>query len=406
MWFTGEGVTRDWVCAACAQAHPTAPSLRQIDDAWWTAHGDDIGCQGAVGSPEVRERATGLEFEHEDVALSLHAELVDMHACAGSAPAVWVLVADGALLRIDLATAAVTLALALADLGFDVNAGCGLCLSPVDDYCAVYEASGSRGAVVDLRDGRVVRRLHRGAYRPQNSLFPVAFARRDGRTLLVVGSDWNRLDLVDVAAERVLSERAFAPSEGDASRPSRCLDYFHGSLSVSPDGAWIVDSGWVWAPAGIVRAWSLDRWRDNPWESEDGPSLRRLATRDYYWDGPVCWVDEATVALWGWGHDDEWLVPAALLFDAREGRLLRWFPGPRVRPPKAWPPRELADSMVFDGYLFTIHDAAGTAVWDVASGERLHVDPTLKPSRYHRGAKEFLTRTADGLRRSRLRDRR
>lgn len=157
--FTGEGVTRDWVCAACAQAHPAAPSLRAIDDAWWTANADDMSCEGVVGSPEVRERATSLAFEHEDVAVTLHAEFVDMQPCVGSAPAVWVLVAGGALRRVDLATAAVTHALAPADLGFEVNAGCGLCLSPVDDYGAVYEASGSRGAVIDLRDGRVVRRL-------------------------------------------------------------------------------------------------------------------------------------------------------------------------------------------------------------------------------------------------------
>lgn len=42
----------------------------------------------------------------------------------------------------------------------------------------------------------------------------------------------------------------------DAPRPAHSLDYFHGSLSVSPDGAWVVDSGWVSAPIGVVRAWT------------------------------------------------------------------------------------------------------------------------------------------------------
>lgn len=97
-------------------------------------------------------------------------------------------------------------------------------------------------------------------------------------------------------------------------------------------------------------------------------------------------------------------MPAALLVDAREGKLLRWFAGPRVRPPKAWPPRVLADSLVFDGYLFAVHDEDGTTVWDVATGERVCADETLTPTRYHRGARAFLTRTADGVRLGRLVD--
>ncbi len=35
-------------------------------------------------------------------------------------------------------------------------------------------------------------------------------------------------------------------------------------------------------------------------------------------------------------------------------------------------------------------------VWDVATGERLFLDPALRPTRYHRGAKQFLTLQPDG----------
>ncbi len=401
LWFTGRGLARNWACVDCAKTHPEAPAWCAVDDAWWTKHADDAYCGGAVGQPEALTRETDLAFVRTDVALSFDAEVVDFQPCSDDAAGCWFLLSDGWLLRVDLASGGVTRVRRPKELGFALGAGCGLRLSPVGDYAAIFEVSGSLGVVVDLRDGRVVRRLHRGSYRPQNSFFPVAFARRDDRTLLVTGSEWNRLDLIDVAADRVLSERTFAPRESGGPPPEHYLDYFHGSLAVSPDGAWIIDSGWIWHPVGVVRAWSLDAWQGNVWESEDGPTLRGLATRDYYWDGPACWVDKRTVALWGYGDDDEWLVPSALLIDAREGRLLRWFAGPRVRPPRAWPPRVLADSLVFDGYLFAIHDEAGTTVWDVATGERVCADATLRPTRYHRGMQAFLTRTADGVRLSR-----
>lgn len=402
VWFTGEGLAHHWVCDDCAKRHPEAPAWRPIDEDWWARHGDDSSRIGVVGSPEVLSRATDLAFTHEDVPLALGAGIVDLRPCPVSASGCWFLLSDGALSYADLSTGEVTRTLRPPRLRSASRPGCGLCVSPAGDFAAIFQASGSRGAVIDLADGRVVRRLRRGRYCSENSLFPVAFARRDGRTLLVTGADWNRLDLVDVASNRVLSERASTRMVEGAPTPEHYLDYFHGSLVVSPDGARIIDSGWIWHPVGEVRAWSLDAWRDNPWESEDGPTLRRFAPREYFWDGPACWVDDTTVALWGWGDDDEWLIPAALLVDAREGRLLRWFPGPRVRRPKALPPRTLADSLVFDGHLFAVDDEAGTTVWDVVTGERLHADPSLKPTRHHRGARAFLTPTAEGVRVSRL----
>ena len=79
---------------------------------------------------------------------------------------------------------------------------------------------------------------------------------------------------------RLLTERTYAPPPGGKGRPEHYLDYFHGTLAVSPDQQWIVDDGWVWAPAGIPRTWNFRRWiEENPWESEDGPSVRWLCQR-------------------------------------------------------------------------------------------------------------------------------
>lgn len=41
-------------------------------------------------------------------------------------------------------------------------------------------------------------------------------------------------------------------------------------------------------------------------------------------------------------------------------------------------------------------------VGDVATGERVHVDAELEPTRYHRGARAVITRTSGGVRLRRL----
>ena len=244
---------------------------------------------------------------------------------------------------------------------------------------AVVESRGRHGIVLDLDAGRPTMRLDRGGYRFEHSDFPAAFFEIDGRLRLVHGTDWNRLDISDPRTGALLTDRSPPSYRRGEERPEHYLDYFHGGLVVSPGGEWIMDNGWVWMPLGYVTAWGLRRWlRDNPWESEDGPSKRWLCGRHYYWDGPLCWIDDRTVAIWGYGNDDENLIPAALLFDAETGRLTRWFAGP-------------AGSFAFDRYLFSYSTEAGTSVWDIATGERLLHDASFCPTAYHPGAGRFIT---------------
>ena len=105
---------------------------------------------------------------------------------------------------------------------------------------------------------------------------------------------------------------------------------------------------------------------------------KSLCWRSYYWDGPHCWLNDQLVAVWGYGQDDEWLIPAVCIFDVTTGKQVRWFPGPK-------------GTLVFDGFLFSFDDSEGTSVWDIVTGERLLYDPTLLPLGYHPRSKTFLS---------------
>jgi hypothetical protein len=118
------------------------------------------------------------------------------------------------------------------------------------------------------------------------------------------------------------------------------------------------------------------------WESEDGESKKYPCHRAYYWDGPLCWLSDNRLAVWGYGEDDEWLIPAVRIFDVHSGREERWFAGPK-------------GSLVFDEYLFSFDKDEGMAVWDVATGERLLIESGFCPAGYHRGGRQFLSLLED-----------
>lgn len=402
VWFTGVGQAMYWVCADCAKAHPEPPAaLVEYTPAFWAAREDALCWDGICGAPEVRERPSTLRFEHADFARPAVDAWIDVQPKPGGVEW-WVLRADGlAIWSPDANT--LTAALDLADLDFEIDAETGLRVSPDGRYAAVFQTSAQLARVYDLATGAQTAQIDRGDYRPENTHFPLTFFMADDRCLLVAATAWNRLDIHDPATGAVLTERA-DPDDADASS-TRFLNYFRGRLTASPNGRRIVDRGWVWHPVGVVRTWDLRAWLEtNPWESERSPSLRDLTARDYFWDGPACWIDDHTVVVWGWGRDDEWLVPAALLYEAQTGDLQRWFAGPQVRQPGAWPPKKQPPSLFFDAWLFSVSDTAGVSVWDVATGERVCSDAHLKPIHYHPDAKRFISLTGAGVRLSQLVD--
>lgn len=400
VWFTGHGKDLNWTCRACAESYPTAPdSWLPATKEWLAMNRDKVYWDGICGKPEVKHRQSGLSFVIRDLELKGgFGPFLDLRSVPGS-PSCWqALSSAGRLVSFDSRNGEIISSVLLEGPGFEITSSTGLCLSPEGEFGVIFQASGSDAALMDLKSGKVIKTLSRGGYSSTSSHFSVAFFRYENKSYLIAASDWNCLEIYDPSSGRMLTERGPTQYAGDE-RPPHYLDYFHGGLSISPDQQYIVDNGWVWHPFGVLRAWNLPAWMHNVWESEDGSSSRDLASRAYYWDGPVCWIDNTTIAFWGWGRDDDWLIPAAVLVDVRDGSQLSWFPGPGAR--KAVP-CNLAESFFFDHYLFAVDGDEGTTVWDIKSGDCLLTDPKVKPWRYHPDSKEFIEITPTGFRVSTL----
>ena len=363
--FTGHGVDCEYVCRPCIESpaeivDACAECQERATSSW----------QGIAGVPQIAEEPSTITAAHRRISFSWPA-FVDLQPVLGADRDRWIGVTQDATLHdvdLDAGTTRV-----IVNAGLDI-ARPMLRLSRDGKLAAVVDRTGVRGAVIDLEAKATLLTLSRDGYRNEHCVFPIAFFEHEARTLIVHSPAWNRVDIVDPRTGTVISER---PIERE-----RAIDYFHCGLTVSRDQRYLADNGWVWGPMGLVTTWSLDAWLANPWESDHGPSHKRLCGRDYYWDGPAVWLDGSQIAVYGYGRDDEWLIAGVRIFDAATGAELRWFPGPQ-------------GDLVFDRELFAIDAVQGTSVWNVERGTRLFTEPTMQKARYHPSAKTFVS-LADG----------
>lgn len=405
-WFDGKGYDYALVCGkACSALSQPEKQLVAICGKCFFETESGWRCEGVLGKAVVPERATGLDFAHHEIRLTgLPSEpIADICPLNGLPENVWLAVTDnGKLLRLDLEQLDCKLICVLPEnvwTGKDqvsssttakgekqervIHIDARLHIHTSDDgrFAAVVNDRGKYGAVVLLETGELLMALDRVSTSHDASKFPLAFFEREGRMLLVHATQANRLDISDPLSGELLTERGPMPTKyGEP----HALDYYHADLTVSPDGEWVADWGWCWHPVGWIATWSVRRWLEkNVWESEDGETRRRFCDRAYYWGGPTFWADNRTLAIWGYGDDDDNLIPAICFFDVRTGGMLRWFQGPE-------------GELIYDQYVFSFSQEAGMQIWDVDTGERLLHQPGFCPKGYHRRAKSFLTLMPDG----------
>lgn len=405
LYFTGSGTELVLICPECArQSHYGKAHWRTICDycVQDIACGTRVGELGTLGFPS---RDIGIALSHK-MAGALTKTIAAACPIGNRPDGRWLFVttdcelailnpADGSQKRIGLPVP--------KDL--EREQLFTLCTSNNGRFATVANTFGRHGIVIDLERECVTMTLVRGDYYNEHCKFPVAFAEHGAEQLVVHATDWNRLDISDASSGRLLTPRQPTSYREGQDLPAHYLDYFQCSLSVSPTSDWIASNGWVWHPLGYVAAWSIPRWlKDNVWESEDGPTKKALCRRDYYWDGPLCWINGDTVAIWGLGDDDILLVPGVRIFDVRTGEETHSVAGPvggsikttmRVKG-KEQHFRVSAGSLVFDRWLFSWKEGKPFSIWDLRDGARLLENPDFTPIGYHRGTKEFLSQLPDG----------
>jgi hypothetical protein len=392
--YTGLGFTYQLACEPCGDALiATIPWLSVCDSCFARIEADN-GWQGIRGIPEVREAPADLDFLHRQVERNDPDPFRQVLPLTQARISLWMgLTESGALFEMDLDAGTFTPIATIFPTDVDISKPLSLTCSADGAFLCVTETHDQRSVVIDRQTGRRTLRLQRDGYWNHFSPFSAAFVQNKGKTLLLHATAWNRLDISDAATGELWTERSPTSYEDDESRPPHYLDYFHCHLLVSPNQEFVADNGWVWHPAGVIRTWSVKRWREeNPWESEDGPSAKQFTHRYYYWDGPLCWIDSRTLAVWGYGNDKDCLAPAVQLFDVVSGEEKPWFAATGNKESADY----FAPRLFFDRYLFAAVEKFGISVWDTEKGARIYQDASFAPIAYHPVTQEFLTLLPDG----------
>lgn len=244
-------------------------------------------------------------------------------------------------------------------------------------YVAVVTDRGTAGGhVVDLHTGRTTMTVRDPSdYYPETVKFSLCFVKHRGRELVAHRTAWNRLDISDAETGELLTGRTTTAADGPQDGE---LDYFHGGLSASPDGRWILDNGWVWHPIGYPYLIDVERWLEHDvWESEISLAARPLSLRDD-WDLGDCWIDGHRLALRSVG--DSPVRNAADGVFPEDG-----FDGVRIvdaRDPSSPQPRFAGPRGAFlsDGSrLFSVADGA-TSVWSLSTGALLESIDAFEPT--------------------------
>lgn len=333
---TGSGVRYDVVCAECVEK----PLLTVCEGCAERAEdwGDSLGWKG---TPEIR-------LEDRFVAGTVRSESWDVQPlngrCLAPLPRGWLALTESGL--VDQAGFTCEVVLPVAHGKKPLLA---LHTSADGRYAAVGVDYGSQAIVLDLSTKAVVLEVDRGAYHVEWTPYPIAFLPGDR---VVAATKWNRLDVFALPSGELLTDRE---SEGP---------FFHGRLTPSPGGRWVLNDRWVWGPAGLPHVVDLEA------GLRDGGV--QLAQRWYAWDQPVAWVSDDVVAVQRLGEDDELMIDGVGLYAMPAGRRVGAFAGP-------------AGLMWGHKGLLYVVGAEGLEVWDSERGARIGLVQGFRPIAHRDG---------------------
>lgn len=388
--FINEGFIYNLICHSCSKkVNEINDEMVSVSKAYFESI-EQEGCwEGVSGQPEIRYKTSSLQFIHQIVRSPLNRESEIIAITPQHRNNKWFAVtSEFDLVEIDLQNIQNRKVVSIKGSSLNIEEKLDLTLSKSGRYLSIVNRHGSNGIVIDVLESKVTLNLNRGKYHVEQSVFPIAFIEKNKKEYLIHGTDWNRLDITELKTGNIVSQRSYESLEEDANKPETELDYFHGSLHVSQNQNWIVENGWIWHPSGVLTAFNLDTWiTKNVWESEDGESRFSFNWCEYFWDRPLCWISDTTIAYWGYGLDDEWLIPAVCFFDVEKKEEVKWFGGPA-------PKSRQTSNMLFDEYLISIEEK-GTSIWNI-DGEQLLFEAGFIPNTYHYGSKHFLTLLDNG----------
>jgi hypothetical protein len=179
-------------------------------------------------------------------------------------------------------------------------------------WAVVHERTGTAGIL--LRDGKIVREIHRSPYHADAFLYPVCLFRFNDRVVLAhCPESYARIEIEDAETGERLTR----------STTRKEADLFHSRLAVSPGGKRLMSAGWVWHPWDAVVWFDIAAAVADPTllDALDGSPLSRNVSIAE--ECSAAWLDDDRIVIGGSSEPED---PEEAAETDHE------HPGPRLRP--------------------------------------------------------------------------
>jgi hypothetical protein len=188
----------------------------------------------------------------------------------------------------------------------------GAVADPTGRWAVVHERTGTAGIL--LRDGKIVREIHRSPYHADAFLYPICLFWRGDRVVIAhCPESYARIEIEDADSGDRLTR----------STTRKEADIFHSRLAVSQGRKRLMSAGWVWHPWDAVIWFDIAAAVADPTllDALDGSPLSRN----------VSIAEECSAA---WLSDDRIVIGGSSEAEDPEeaAKIDREHPGPRLRP--------------------------------------------------------------------------
>jgi hypothetical protein len=243
------------------------------------------------------------------------------------------------------------------------------------NYICLVENRQTKGIVLNLEIPGFKLELSRGEYQVEHCSFPIAFYSAENKDFLIHGTDWNRLDITCLDNLQIKTDRLV-----DYDSKTNYFDYFHSLLSVSPDGTHFSSNGWIWSPVDVITIYSVENFLKEYELSQH--SLYFGQTSGYFWDRPLCWIDNNMIAIAYNQAEDEELkadyITQILLIDIEQDEIVKRLECPVFKPNEYG---EAMGSLYFDNNqnrIIAIGQQSGLYI-QTLDGKLIYSDLDFKP---------------------------
>lgn len=116
------------------------------------------------------------------------------------------------------------------------------------EFAIIYKKLGTKGLI--LKNGEIIREINRASYQSEAYEFPICFLKLKNEKLAIAHcpNEYNVIEIEELESGIKLTSYSERPE----------VDCFHSRFKVNQDNSYLLNTGWVWHPLGIIEIYNIE----------------------------------------------------------------------------------------------------------------------------------------------------